>query len=133
MFFKSFGKCPTTRLSMRHLHELHLAISLGIKRLLVYDNSSLVVQQFNKEWDCNKEAMDAYIAEVRKLGSKFSGLEVHHVIRDNNVRAGVLSKLGSTHAQVPASVFVQELKHPSIKILAQATTDQFPMNQIGRS
>jgi hypothetical protein len=39
------------------LHELRLAISLGIKRLLVYGDSLLVVQQVNKEWDCNKETM----------------------------------------------------------------------------
>ena len=33
---------------------LRLAISLGIKRLLVYGDSLLVVQQVNKEWDINK-------------------------------------------------------------------------------
>jgi ribonuclease HI len=53
------------------LHGLRLAISLGIKRLLVYGDSLLVVQQVNKEWDCNKEMMDAYVQEVRKLENKF--------------------------------------------------------------
>jgi hypothetical protein len=43
------------------LHGLRLAISLGIKRLLVYGDSLLVVQQVNKEWDCSKETMDAYV------------------------------------------------------------------------
>jgi ribonuclease HI len=92
------------------LHELRLAISLGIKRLLVYGESLLVIQQVNKEWDCNKETMDAYVQEVRKLENKFSGLEVHHMIREHNVGADILSKLGSTRAQDPAGVFVQELK-----------------------
>jgi ribonuclease HI len=67
------------------LHGLHLAISLGIKQLLVYGDSLLIVQQVNKEWDCNKETMDAYVQEVRKLENKFSGLEVHHVIWEHNV------------------------------------------------
>jgi ribonuclease HI len=49
------------------LHGLCLVISLGIKRLLVYGDSLLVVQQVNKERDCNKETMDAYVQEVRKL------------------------------------------------------------------
>jgi ribonuclease HI len=97
------------------LHGLHLVISLGIKRLLVYGDSLLVVQQVNKEWDCNKETMDAYVQEVRKLENKFFGLEVHQVIREHNIDADILSKLGSTCAQVPAGVFVQELKQPSIK------------------
>jgi ribonuclease HI len=105
------------------LHGLRLAISLGIKRLLVYGDSLLVVQQINKEWDCNKEIMDTYVQEVRKLENKFSGLEVHHVIREHNIGADILSKLGSTHAQVPAGIFIQELKQPSIKSPSQITTD----------
>jgi ribonuclease HI len=75
------------------LHSLCLAISLGIKRLLVYDDSLLVVQQVNKEWDINKNTMDAYGMEIRKLENKFSGLEIHHVIQNNNVGVDVLSKL----------------------------------------
>ena len=83
------------------LHGLRLAVSLGIKRLLVYSDSLLVVQQVNKEWDINKDTMDGYVEEIRKLENKFSGLEIHHVDRDNNMRADVLSKLGSTQAVVP--------------------------------
>jgi ribonuclease HI len=105
------------------LHRLCLAISLGIKQLLVYDDSLLVIQQVSKEWDYNKETMDAYVQEVRKLENKFSGLEVHHVIREHNVGADILSKLGSTHAQVLAGVFIQELKQPSIKSSPQITTN----------
>jgi hypothetical protein len=65
-------------------------------------------------WDRNKENMDAYCLEVRKLKNKFYGLEFHHVVYDNNVAADVLSKLGSTRAQVPAGIFVHELHTPSI-------------------
>jgi hypothetical protein len=108
------------------LHGLCLAISLGIKRLLVYGDSLLVVQHVNKEWDCNKETMDAYVQEVRKLESNFSGLEVHHVLREHNVGVDILSKLGSTHAQVPLGVFVQGLKQPSIKSSPHVTIDAGP-------
>jgi ribonuclease HI len=96
------------------LHGLRLAASLGIKRLLVYGDSAVVINQVNKSWDRNKENMDVYCLEVRKLENKFYGLEFHHIVRDNNVRADVLSKLGSTRAQVPAGVFVHELHAPSI-------------------
>jgi ribonuclease HI len=71
------------------LHGLRLAVSLRIKRLLIYGNSLLVVQQVNKEWDVNKDTMDVYVMEICKLENKFSGLEIHHVIRDNNVGADV--------------------------------------------
>jgi ribonuclease HI len=114
------------------LHGICLAISLGIKRLLVYGDSLLVVQQVNKEWDCNKEIVDAYVQEVRKLEKKFSGLEVHHVIREHNVGADILSKLGSIRAQVLAGVFIQELKQPSIKSSPKISTDTDPQKTIGR-
>ena len=67
--------------------------------------------------------MDAYFEDIRKLENKFSGLEIHHVDRDNNVGANVLSKLGSTRAAVPPGVFVNELHHPSVKIQSQQATD----------
>jgi hypothetical protein len=70
--------------------------------------------------------MDAYYLEVRKLENKFYSLEFHHVVRDNNVAADVLSKLGSTRAQVPAGVFVHELHVPSIPEPVPATTDTVP-------
>ena len=96
------------------LHGLHLAISLGIKRLLIYGDFLLVVQQVNKEWDINKDTMDAYVKEIRKLENKFLGLEIHLVDHDNNMEADVLSKLGSTRAAVPPGVFAHELHHPSV-------------------
>jgi hypothetical protein len=86
----------------------------------------VVINQVNKSWDHNKENMDAYCLEVRKLENKFYGLEFHHVVRDNNVAADVLSKLGSTRAQVPAGVFVHELHAPSIPEPTPQTTDPAP-------
>jgi len=67
--------------------------------------------------------MDAYVAEIRKLENKFSGLEIHHVNRNNNVGADVLSKLGSTRAAVSPGVFIHELHHPSVKEQSQQATD----------
>jgi hypothetical protein len=37
------------------------------------------------------------------------------VVRDNNVGADVLSKLGSDRANVPPGYFIHELHHPSIR------------------
>jgi hypothetical protein len=105
------------------LHGLRLTASLRIKRLLVCGISAVVTNQVNKSWDRNKENMDAYCLEVRKLENKFYGLEFHHIVRNNNVAADVLLKLGSTRAQVPAGVFVHELHAPSIPEPAPTTTD----------
>jgi ribonuclease HI len=99
------------------LHGLHLAVSLAIL---------LVVQQVNKEWDIDKDTMDTNITEIRKLEKKFSGLEIHHVIRDNNVGADVLSKLSCDRANVPQGVFVHELHHPSIRAPDSSSIAQGP-------
>jgi ribonuclease HI len=105
------------------LHGLCLAASLGIKRLLVYDDTAVVINQVNKSWDRNKENMDAYCLKVHKLENKLYGLEFHHVVHNNNIAVDVLSMLGSTHAQVPAGVFVHELHAPSILEPTPTTTD----------
>jgi hypothetical protein len=83
----------------------------------------VVINQVNNSWDRNKENIDAYYLEVCKLENKLYGLEFHHVVHDNNVAADILSKLGSTRAQVPAGVFVHELHVPSIPEPVPTTTD----------
>ena len=42
--------------------------------------------------------MDAYYAEVHKLEKHFQGLEILHIMRDLNVPADVLAKLGLDRA-----------------------------------
>jgi ribonuclease HI len=91
------------------VHGLSIAVSLGIKRLMVYGDSLVVISQVNKDWDCTTNSMNKYCAAVRKLEDKFEGLEFHHVERDRNAAADALSKLGSSRAQVPPRVFVQEI------------------------
>jgi hypothetical protein len=98
------------------IHGLNIAISLGIKRLVVYGDSLVVISQINKEWDCSNDSMGKYCTAVRKLEDKFEGLEFHHVERDRNTAADALSKLGSSQTQVPPGVFVQEVLHPSISL-----------------
>jgi hypothetical protein len=67
--------------------------------------------------------MDAYCAEIRKLEGHFEGIEFQHVPRNNNVAIDVLSKLGFRRALVPAGVFIQDLRKPSIKLLDPDSPD----------
>jgi ribonuclease HI len=88
------------------IHRLNIAISLSIKRLMVYGDSMVVISQINKEWDCSSDSMGKYCTAARKLEDKFEGLEFHHVEGDRNTAADALSKLGSSQTQVPPGVFV---------------------------
>jgi ribonuclease HI len=98
------------------IHGLNIAVSLGIKRLMVYGDSLVVISQINKEWDCSNDSMGKYCTSIRKLEDKFEGLEFHHVERDCNTTADALSKLGSSRAKVPPGIFVQEVPRPSISL-----------------
>ena len=98
------------------VHGLRIAISLGIKRFMAYGDSLVVINQVNKDWDRSSDSMDKYCAAVRKLEDKFQGIEYHHVGRNHNIDADILSKLGSARDKVSPGVFVQELLHPSIQL-----------------
>jgi ribonuclease HI len=98
------------------MHGLNIAISLGIKRLMVYGDFLVVISQINKEWDCSNDSMGKYCTAVQKLEDKFEGLEFHHVEGGRNTAADALSKLGSSQTQVPPGVFLQEVLHPSISL-----------------
>jgi hypothetical protein len=96
------------------MHGLSIVVSLGIKKLMVYGDLLVVISHINKDWDCSTDSMGKYCAAVQKLEDKFEGLEFHHVERDHNAAADALSKLGSSRAQAPPRIFVQEISQPSI-------------------
>jgi len=58
--------------------------------------------------------MDLYCKEIRKWESNFYGIEYIHVVRDRNQAADALSKLGSSRAQIPQGIFVQDIHAPSV-------------------
>jgi ribonuclease HI len=56
------------------IHGFRIAVSLGIKRLLAFGDSKVVIEQVNKEWDCIKDTMDAYCSEICKLEDYLEGI-----------------------------------------------------------
>jgi ribonuclease HI len=66
------------------LHDLRVAVKLGIKWLRVRGVSQLVVNQVRKEASCRDPRMATYCLEVRKLADKFEELDIHHVLRKDN-------------------------------------------------
>jgi ribonuclease HI len=96
------------------LHGIRLAVELGVKRLYVHGDSTLVINQLNKEWDTTHEKMDLYCKEIRKWEANFYRIEYIHVVWDKNQAADALSKIGSSQAQIPQGVFVQDIVKPSV-------------------
>ena len=80
----------------------------------------------------HKEKMDAYCRVIRRLEANFYGLEFHHIPRDDNVAADVLSKLGSKRSIVPPGVFVQALNSPTVKMEEEPPTKPDLVPAIGQ-
>jgi len=96
------------------LHGIRLAVELGVKRLYIHGDSALVINQLNKEWDTTHEKMDLYCKEIQKWESNFYGIEYIHKVWNKNQTADALSKIGSSQAQIPHGVFVQDIHTPSV-------------------
>jgi ribonuclease HI len=86
------------------VHGLKLAKEIGIRRILCFGDSDLVVHQVSGEWDTKDANMASYRFYVQQLSGFFKGCEFHHVPRANNDEADRLSKIGSTKQDIPAGV-----------------------------
>jgi ribonuclease HI len=88
------------------LHGLRIAMTLGIYRLKVLDDSMLIINQANKEWSYLDNNMLLYYQELHKLENNFDGLEYLHIFRGKNEITDELVKLSSSRAMVPTGVFL---------------------------
>jgi hypothetical protein len=95
------------------VHGLKLAKEIGIRRILCFGDSDLVVHQVLGEWDAKDANMASYHFYVQQLCGFFEGSEFHHVPRANNDKADRLSKIGSTKQEIPAGVSLEVIRKPS--------------------
>ena len=96
------------------LHGLRMAVSMGIQRLEVREDSNLAISQINGDFDTKDPKMAAYRNSVLKMSARFEGLEFHHVARDNNQAAEVLARIGVKRDAVPPNIFLERLFKPSV-------------------
>ena len=97
------------------IHGLRLAKELGIRRILCYGNSDLVVQQSSGDWDAKDANMASYRFLVQQLSGYFEGCEFLHVPRADNEQADALARIGSTRQAISSGVSLQRLLKLSIK------------------
>ena len=90
-----------------HIHGLRLAKELGIRRILCYGDSDLVVQQSSGDWDAKDANMASYCFLVQQLNGYFDGCEFLHVPRNDNEQADALARIGSTRQAIATDVALQ--------------------------
>jgi hypothetical protein len=104
------------------VHGLKLAKEIGIRRILCFGDSDLVVHQVSGEWDAKDTNMASYHFYVQQLCGFFEGCEFHHVARANNDEADRLSKIGSTKQDISAGVSLEIIRKPSIMPSLESTS-----------
>ena len=82
-----------------------MAVSMGIQRLEVHGDSNLAISQINGEFDPKDTKMAAYRNAILKMSARFEGLEFHHVARENNQAADILTRIGTKRDAVPPTYF----------------------------
>ena len=97
------------------IHGLRLAKELGIRRILCYGDSDLVVQQSSGDWDAKDANMASYRFLVQQISEYFEGCEFLHVPRNDNDQANALAQIGSTRQAIPSGVALRSLLKPCIK------------------
>ncbi|XP_015970352.1 uncharacterized protein LOC107493830 [Arachis duranensis] len=75
---------------------LALAAEVGARRLEVCSDSQVVTSQVNGSYQAKDSLLQKYLEKVKSLSQKFEEVTVHHVPRERNTRADLLSKLAST-------------------------------------
>src|SRR4051812_15501604 len=97
------------------VHGIKVSKDIGIKRIMCFGDSDLVIQQVSIHWDALDANMSLYRFHVQHISGYFDGCEFHHVPRGENEAAYVLSKLGSSRQAIPPGVALEHLRKPSIK------------------
>jgi RecA-family ATPase len=74
-----------------------------------------VTKHVQKEYGCNDDNMDDYLAKVRRMEKFFDDFEVRYVPRLDNHDVDHLACISSSRAPIPSDVIIEKLIKSSIK------------------
>ena len=83
------------------LHDMRMAKACGATRLIIHEDSNLILQKMMIDCEAVTDNMLAYQKLYNILEGDFDGWELNHVSRTNNPEAGELANIGSTRGLVP--------------------------------
>jgi ribonuclease HI len=108
------------------VHGLKVSKDIGIRRIMCFGDSDLVIQQCSGIWDAHDANMGSYHFLVQQMSGYFEGCEFRHVPRAQNEVADTLSKLGSSKESIPLGISLEHLRKPSIKPLPESSSIYVP-------
>jgi ribonuclease HI len=108
------------------VHGLKVSKDIGIRRIMCFGDSDLVIQQCFGIWDTHDANMGSYRFFVQQLSGYFEGCEFQHVPRAQNEAVDTLSKLGSSRESIPPDILLEHLRKPSIKPSPESSSIYVP-------
>jgi len=96
---------------------LRLARKLEVTQLIAHNDSQLIIQQYQGQYETRKPVMGQYLQKVKTLTQLFESFQLVQINRSLNGHADALSKLASTKETIGRAVYVEILQRPSIEEL----------------
>ena len=98
------------------LTGLRLGRALGIKHLLVQNDSKLVIGQMKGDYEAKEERMQKYLKLTKHLIQEFEEVEFEQVPKSQNTATDEISKLASSEdGRMDGDLAMEIQKHPSIE------------------
>ncbi|GKV17243.1 hypothetical protein SLEP1_g27774 [Rubroshorea leprosula] len=94
---------------------LRLVAELKVKRLQIYSDSQLVVNQINSMCEVIDPILAKYVAAVSELKNRFEKFQLIKIPRAENEHADSLSKLAYENSGEAKSVYIEILNEPSFQ------------------
>ena len=87
---------------------------MGGKAVEMFSNSRLVIGQVKGELEARDARMQEYLAQVRRIQTKFEFFDLSHIPRSGNTHTNSLATLATSSAQnLPRVILVEDLCTPT--------------------
>src|SRR6188472_119557 len=74
---------------------LEIALALGVKKLMIFGDSSLIINQISKRWKVRSESLAPYQTYLETLTNQLEKVEYTYLPREENQFVDALAKLDS--------------------------------------
>ena len=98
------------------LVEIDLAQSVSSEKLLIHNDSQLVVGQVNGEYETPDQHMAKYLGPVKKRLGNFEAWKLEHITRDSNEREDALVVIAAS-IPIKETVFLLIYYQPTSSII----------------
>jgi ribonuclease HI len=74
---------------------LHFAKGVGARRVVVYSDSQLAVNQISGVYEAKDVKIKKYLEELQRMCTEFDKADILHILKTQNQKVDALSKLAT--------------------------------------